>query len=171
MSIHSEKKIKKFPIDRQPRIWYTFSTRTVGKRKEIYMTVAFCVDDRMGMMFCRKRQSKDRLMRARLLSLCGGAPLYMNPYSGKMFTDEGEGPVAAREDFLSAAGAGDTAFLEDVDPKKIVRPGDRVIVYRWNRHYPSDLKCTLDFTNRTPQSTFEFAGSSHEKITEEIYTW
>jgi len=44
-----------------------------------------------------------------------------------------------------------------------------VTVYRWNRHYPSDRKLDLDLSAYTLRETTEFAGSSHDMITKEVY--
>jgi hypothetical protein len=46
---------------------------------------------------------------------------------------------------------------------------DAVTVYRWNRHYPSDRKLDLDLSAYKLYTNTEFAGSSHEKITKEVY--
>ena len=47
---------------------------------------------------------------------------------------------------------------------------DRLIVYRWNRHYPSDVRFPLELADFTLQSSTEFRGSSHDLITREEYT-
>ena len=46
---------------------------------------------------------------------------------------------------------------------------ESVILYKWNRRYPSDTKFDLDLNGWTLISTTDFPGSSHEKITEEVY--
>ena len=45
----------------------------------------------------------------------------------------------------------------------------KVTLFHWNRGYPSDLVSTFDFGDFELVETKEFAGSSHELITEE--TW
>ncbi len=47
---------------------------------------------------------------------------------------------------------------------------DRLIVYRWNRHYPSDVRFPPELADFTLQSSTEFRGSSHDLITREEYT-
>lgn len=58
--------------------------------------------------------------------------------------------------------------VEGVDPATISRV-TKVTLFHWNRGYPSDLVSTFDFGDFELVETKEFAGSSHELITEE--TW
>ena len=46
-----------------------------------------------------------------------------------------------------------------------------LIIYRWNRNYPHDFDFDINITesNFKIASTDEFRGSSHEKITKEVY--
>ena len=48
---------------------------------------------------------------------------------------------------------------------------DTLIIYRWNRLYHSDVKFDVDVkkSGYKLKSSTEFAGSSHDKITKEIY--
>ena len=47
----------------------------------------------------------------------------------------------------------------------------RLIVYRWNRLYPSDVQFPLEYLSGKCklESSFDFAGNSHERITREVY--
>ena len=56
------------------------------------------------------------------------------------------------------------------DPQVMVDRLEQVILYRWNRDYPADVRFTLDLSGFRLRQRVDFAGSSHEKITEEIYT-
>ena len=58
--------------------------------------------------------------------------------------------------------------VEGVDPATISGV-TKVTLFHWNRRYPSDLVSTFDFGDFELVETKEFAGSSHELITEE--TW
>ena len=70
------------------------------------MTLILCVDDRGGLMFNRRRQSQDRLVRQDMLRLCGGRPLAVSPYTARQF--EGEDHVKVTE----TPGEEDIFFLE-----------------------------------------------------------
>ena len=47
------------------------------------MIVIACLDDNGGMMFNHRRQSQDRVLRAHIAALVGGAMLWMNHYSAQ----------------------------------------------------------------------------------------
>lgn len=131
------------------------------------MYYIFCVDERGGRMFMKRRQSQDRILRERVLALSAGHTLWMSTYSAKQFTEGGLFTVD--DDYLQKAGAGDYCFVEDKGFDLSECEG--VILYNWNRHYPADVKWETDLIaegfSLTAQN--EFAGHSHEKITEEIY--
>lgn len=133
------------------------------------MNIIVCIDDEYGMLFNHRRQSRDKLLRERILMLTKGTKLWMNLYSAKQFEEECAENMFADEDFLHNAGSGDYCFVETEDITKYILKIEKIVLYRWNRRYPSDFKFSLDLSDWTMESTFEFAGSSHEKITEEIY--
>ena len=132
------------------------------------LTLIACVDERMGLMFNARRQSKDRVQRARLLTLLSGERLLMSEYSGKLFGEE-EG-VFAHPAFLRKARSGEALFVEDILPDSL-KGISRVILYKWNEHYPADTHFPFDLEKEgfALRSAVDFEGSSHEKITEEIY--
>lgn len=131
------------------------------------MRLIVCLDDRGGMMFGGRRQSQDRVLRARVAELARAGRLFMSEYSAKQFADcEG---VIADNDYRSRAKEGDTCFVED---GAISLDGVReLVIYRWNRHYPSDKKFPYvpEDCGFRKVSSIDFAGSSHEKITEDVY--
>ena len=46
---------------------------------------------------------------------------------------------------------------------------EQIILYKWNRKYPADFKLDLELRNWELIEVLEFVGSSHERITREIY--
>ena len=132
------------------------------------MILIVCVDDAGGLGFNRRRQSQDRALRARMLEKWGR--LWMNAYSAGQFAKED--PVTADEDFLEKAGPGDTCFAEGPAAAAVLDRAEKLVLYRWNRKYPADCHFPLDLEARgwRLEETADFAGSSHEKITEEVYT-
>lgn len=133
------------------------------------MKLIVCVDDNFGMLFNKRRQSKDSNVRADMLELTREGKLWMNAYSAAQFEDGSM--LHVDEDFLRKAAPEDYCFVENADMLPYADGFSGVIAYRWNRAYPSDVKFPIDlFQNRwTLISSTEFAGSSHEKITREIY--
>lgn len=132
------------------------------------MIAVVCVEDSGGMLFHRRRQSQDRALRADLLEEAGPRPVWMNGYSLRQFQPTPPG-VRVAEDFLECAGAGELCFVEDRDLQPHISRMEGLILYRWNRKYPADLYFTLPLEEWELERREEFAGSSHEKITKEVY--
>jgi hypothetical protein len=133
------------------------------------MILIVCLDDKNGMAFNKRRQSKDSALRARILKITSGSRLYMNEYSLKQFEEE-KSCILAVASPLTAAKAGDYCFIETDDASAFEKDIEKIIVYRWNRVYPADLKFGICFENGWKKiSSFDFEGKSHEKITEEVY--
>ena len=144
------------------------------------MKVIVCVDDGNGMLFNKRRQSQDRVLRDDVQKMTSGQKLWMNAYSARQFQEgsqtgenvTGVSETAAlivAEDFLRQAGENDFCFVEN---EKLLPYSDRiteVVVYRWNRSYPGDFHLDLDLNQWRLVQTTEFARYSHEKITKEIY--
>ena len=135
------------------------------------MIIIACVDKRNGMMFNCRRQSRDSAVCGDILRECGGKKLYMNAYSGKLFGDVEEKNIRISEDFLKEAEEEDFCFIEDIQISGFENKIRTVILYQWNRRYPADRYFLLDLSDGSweLQRTEELKGSSHEKITKEVY--
>ena len=132
------------------------------------MTLILCLDDEIGMMFNHRRQSRDRVLIAELLSYIGSGRLFVSPYSASLFPSDVKN-VTVADDPCAAASKGDFAFVEDTDPSAHWSQVSEVILYRWNRLYPADKIFSKDMTAFNLTETTEFVGSSHDKITKEIW--
>ena len=132
------------------------------------MILITCVDDKMGMLFIKRRQSMDSVLRERVLKMCAGKKLWMNEYSRKQFDAAAEG-ISVDDDFMAKAGEDDYCFVENISPKAYEGQFKQIVLYKWNRVYPADLYFDMDLTNWRLAQSSDFAGSSHDKITEEIY--
>lgn len=131
------------------------------------MNIIICLDDKNGIQFNKRRQSRDSVICDRILSITKGGALWMSQYSAKMFLSAN---VNVDAEFLNLANDGDYCFVENDDFMRYLDKLEKVIVYRWNRVYPSDKKVATDFLNEKQlNSSIDFKGSSHERITEEIY--
>lgn len=120
------------------------------------------------MLFNRRRVSRDRRQQEDLLALCGERRLWMAPYSAPLFDWAAE-RITADDGFLERAGPGEVCFVED---RPLAPSADRVeavVLYRWNRAYPADVRFDLDLADFRLEERTEFPGTSHEKITRELY--
>lgn len=134
------------------------------------MKLIVCVDDKFGMLFGGRRQSKDCALRENMLELTQNSLLWMNAYTAAQFEDKADN-IRIDEACLEKVGAEEYCFAENSD---IVPYADRVrcvILYHWNRTYPSDSRFPIElFADRWHlESVTEFSGTSHETITREVY--
>ena len=63
------------------------------------MRLIACVDDRGGMAFHQRRQSRDRVVRQHILADASGGRLWMNAYSAGQFSPEEREGLLVAEDF------------------------------------------------------------------------
>ena len=127
------------------------------------MILTVCVDDRMGISFGGRRQSKDTEVRRKLWALSGGN-LRMSDYSARQFDES----VYHGSDYLSGAKKGHWCFAENSDYEDFAENIEKIVLFRWNRHYPADAHFRFPGKWALTASE-EFPGSSHEKITMEVY--
>ena len=127
------------------------------------MTLYICLDDRNGLKFNKRRQSRDAALLKDIRSQIAGN-LRIEPFSEKLI-QEAEIPYVlppeTAEDF----------FAEDVPSEELLNQTERLVISRWNRHYPADVRWNPDFSTLgfSLVETTEFPGTSHEKITREVY--
>ena len=137
------------------------------------MVVIQCVDNRNGILFNRRRQSQDRLLRARILSKLEGRRLWMNGYSFRQFQkDTSTGQVITVDaQFLSKAQAGEVCFVEGLPLRPLAG------AHRTTPFYLPPLEPGYS-GGHLPGSGFgrpswslvsQISGSSHPTITEEVY--
>lgn len=132
------------------------------------MTVYLCLDEKNGMLFHNRRQSRDRAVRADILRECAGSTLWMDAYSASQF-EPAPAAIVVAEDCLARAGIADSCFVERQVLAPWVEKIGRLVIYRWNRAYPSDTCLDVSLENWKLFSREEFSGYSHETITKEVY--
>ena len=126
------------------------------------MILIACADDKMGMAFNKRRQSRDIAVCEDIVNTIQGSSIWMDERSKKLF----EGMTL---NFVETKETADYCFLEFTAPSGIGISPDDIILYRWNRHYPADMKFDLPLDGYTLKETTEFVGNSHEVITKEVY--
>ena len=130
------------------------------------MNLIVCLDNGGGMAFCSRRQSRDSVLCRNIIGLTNGKTLFVSPYTAGLF----ENGFTADSNFLKTAGKGDFCFTELDNPAPFADKIENIIVYRWNRDYPADLYFPQSLLkSRKLLEKTDFAGSSHEKITREVY--
>lgn len=132
------------------------------------MIVILCLDDKKGMMFNNRRQSKDKFVIQDILKLVDGKKLFISSYSESLFQGL-ESKLIIDDNFLNNATEEDYCFVENNNLKDFSEKIEKIIVYKWNRIYPSDLKLEITIQDWNLIGRFEFVGNSHDKITREVY--
>ena len=132
------------------------------------MTVFVCVDEKLGVSFNNRRQSRDSVIALKVIEMSEGRKLYMTEYSSKIFEDCS--CITVDNDFLNKAQEGDCCFVELNSLAEYDNKIDTIILFKWNKVYPSDMKLKVDFSCRKLDSSFDFVGTSHDKITCEVWT-
>ena len=134
------------------------------------ITVAVCVDDDMQTLFFGKRQSRDRVLIEDLVS-SSKEKVFINSFSEPIFSDK-ESYILS-ENPMEDCPQGGVVFAENFQLLPYISFIEKLILYRWNRKYPGDKKLDIDISQNglfRLEEVFEFVGSSHERITKEIYT-
>ena len=128
------------------------------------MVLIVCLDLDNGMYFNNRRQSRDREVIKDIAFITKNNNLIMTEYSHKLFENECEN-IVITDDFEGQYLKNDFCFVENEDVQ--LENIKKIIVYRWDKVYPSDYCLNLEGYHLT--STLEFKGYTHEKIVKEVY--
>lgn len=130
------------------------------------MKAVVCIEPNLGIAFNHRRVSLDIKQREDLFQLIQDDLLYMKPSTAKLY---GEHPqFVITEDTISKCQDHFCIFEND----EINDCEDKIeilVLYNWNRKYPSDQKLQIDLSKYRLKEQIEFGGKSHEKITRTIY--
>lgn len=129
------------------------------------MITIVCIDDNKGMMFNKRRQSRDRILNEWILNFAGERSLYMFEYSKEIINADGINYV----DNASVITEENAVFFNECEDPGSMNNVDELVVCRWNRAYPSDVKFTLKEEDFEIELITEIKGSSHDCIT--IESW
>ena len=100
------------------------------------MEIIVCVDDNMGMIFNKRRQSRDQAVVLDILNCVD--KVWIHPFSHKLF-EGNEERVIVDEAFLQKAGEREHCFVENESMQPYLHKIEKIILYRWNRKYPFDF--------------------------------
>lgn len=138
------------------------------------MTGIVCLDQEDGLLFNGRRQSRDRVVTEKILSMTEGTPLWMSAYSRRIFPEDA--PVCVAEDLVgklaepAGENVGKASFClieEAVDLEN--EAIDEWLVFRWKRVYPADVFLKFPEDSWEKELIETFAGYSHEEIDLERY--
>ena len=120
------------------------------------------------MLFNHRRLSRDRRVCEKILDYSNEKELWMNAYSRKLFTNLTDiNNIQVDEEFLDKSQS--ICFVENQDITPYLPKIDTLVLFQWNRDYPADFFFTVNLSQWNLISTEDFEGTSHEKITMEVY--
>lgn len=136
-------------------------------RKDYKMKLILFLDDQNGMLFNHRRLARDQTMYDHILEQNSGT-IWMNNFTAEVFPNAPH--IKVSDNFFDIMGPEDTCIIEDTPvTEELLSKFQQLTIYKWNRHYPSDVTFDCSLAQWHMASTFEFKGSSHNKITEESY--
>lgn len=124
------------------------------------MILISCVDNSMGLRFNGRRCSRDREVCRDILERVGGE-VWLRPESAALFRDFPEARLHPVES-LADVPAGAACFWEMPAENAAA---EEIMLYLWNRDYPSDEKFQLPAGDWHCTEETEFSGFSHPEIT------
>ena len=135
------------------------------------MQLIVCLDNHMGMCFNKRRQSRDRAVIDTISSIVGENKLYISEYSMPLFEQSNLALLASDNYLDEAVVMNGIAFSERESVDGFINKIDKLYVFLWNRDYPSDFVFPMNVLSAAMTKTeiYDFVGSSHEKITLEVY--
>lgn len=131
------------------------------------MNVIVCIDEVGGMMFHGKRVSRDIEVLKNMIDMIGNDQLHMNEYSMKLFHDN-----EMYQNIQSFQLMDDGYyFIEDERVNNYLSSAKKLIIYCWNRKYPSDVKLDMEVVNKSFQliRQEDIVGKSHDLITKSVF--
>ena len=132
------------------------------------MTLIFCVDNNFGLMFNKRRQSRDSAVLEDIKNNFGSEKICISAYSEKLF-NEADVDYLLCVDFAECDGV---CFVEDKYSPDLFNLADEVILYHWGKIYPADTKLDYELLGAyfALAETSVFKGTSHNEIKKERYT-
>ena len=133
------------------------------------MKLIVCVDDSFGILFNNRRLSRDSVVIDKISEITEKSKLWVSEYSSELFS---KGNICIDNKLYSKADADDYCFVEDLFNPKFLKSATELIIFKWNRKYPSDVKFPFESLAEKFSLTdsFEFIGNSHPKITMGVYS-
>lgn len=138
-------------------------------RMEIDMTLIICLDNRNGISFNNRRQSRDSVVIKRIVALSRCSKLHIAEYSKSLF----QFPcscINVCDKPIQETSENEFCFIEDEICENDIEKVSKIIIFRWDKVYPQDKSFKCDLKKWTLVHSETFIGSSHEVITEEVYT-
>lgn len=131
------------------------------------MILILCLDKNYGMTFNHRRLSQDKNVMIDMVKMIKEDKIYMNKYSYELYKGLVCQNIIVDEDLSNHDGY---CLIEDCKIDKLNDWIEEIIIYNWNRSYPSDLTFPISLLDDWEiKESYEFVGNSHALITKTIY--
>lgn len=135
------------------------------------MKVILCIDDQGGVRFAGHRLTQDRLQRQDVIKRYRSAGFCMKKETASLYGLEESEKIHYVHDWNEARSYEGWWICEDVAFLRWIDQLEELVLYRWNRRYPSDerfqMSMVLPLWRCVDQYRLE--GSSHAEISVEHY--
>lgn len=135
------------------------------------MKAIICVEDNGGICFHSRRVSQDVHQREDVCARYGKEGLLMKASTAELYKTQESVSCTIVPSWAHACSLSGWCVFEDREVSAYEKELEEVVIYRWNRRYPSDEKLRL--TLKAPLwrcvKRYEFAGKSHPRISVEHY--
>lgn len=130
------------------------------------MKPIICIDNEYGMMFNNRRLSQDIKQRENLSVYLQNKTICMSTYSASLY-EENLFNIKIISNINEAIS--EFVLIEDLPIASFI-DADQIIIYNWNRSYPSDVHFDIKIlASYTLIEQHDFSGNSHNLITRSIY--
>lgn len=129
------------------------------------MDIFAAIGKKGGMMFFKRRVTKDQVFIDYIIEKCDKRNLYMNEYSKELFCDKDN--IIVDENFLDIATNDGCCFVENVDIADYTDKIDRIYLCDWGRKYPATFYFDINVFDDPNWKfiTFEnLIGKSHDSM-------
>ena len=136
------------------------------------MKLIVCLENNNGVIFNKRRVSSDKKVTKKIIELTQEKKLWVSYYTQELFIgkDINKTRLVLSNSIFKKAGENDYVWIENIMPKNLDDCSE-LIVFRWNRDYPSDVKFDFDLSDSFELTSAKIIkGNSHDEITEEHYT-
>lgn len=133
------------------------------------MILITCVDKNKGMLFNNRRQSKDRNLIKHICKMVKNNKIWINSFSKDLFEEQKYSNIIVDDEFINKIKEEEYCFIENISPVTLENKISKIILYSWDREYPADMYFNIKLENWILESEAEIKGSSHKRITQQIF--
>lgn len=141
------------------------------------MTCFLTLDINNGLLFNKRRLSQDKVVTQDIMNYVqsNNARLFLTSYSRKIFPDNiaCEFTVCdAPYDISNIRGSSNCIFAENLSPIPHIDSIDKLVIYYWNKEYPSDVRFDInpeEFGFRLSDCV-DYSSNTHPRITRLIFS-